>query len=93
MSVLIKDAYKIVDDRNYPIECLNIDFSKAGSTIVYIQNVKSGLLHNIVYKTSNPKITVDGPKNLASWHKAPLMISWEPCDEKELFIDVSSKVR
>ena len=93
MSVIIKDAHRIVNNEGRVVENLDIDFSKAGSKTLYLQSNTGGLMHDIIYKSNNPNITITGPKTLASGHNAPLVISWEPCDADICDIEVLSKVR
>jgi len=93
MSVIVKDACRVIDADNLPLETLDIDFSNAGSASFYIQNKTGSLAYDMQYKSNHPNIKVSGPKVLPSWHKAILDISWEPCDEGDYYIDIHNKMR
>ena len=81
MSVIVKNACRIINLHNNVVDGVDLDFSKRGSESFYIQNVTDKLLHDIVYKTSHPSLTIDGPIMLPSWPKATVTLSWEPCEE------------
>jgi len=93
MSVIVRNACRIVGADNNPLENVFLDFSTAGEASFYIQNKTNDLAYDMQYKSNHPNIKVSGPKVLPSWHMAILDISWEPCDEGDYYIDIHNKMR